>query len=145
MFRNNSIPLLLMPWLLTSPGHQQPKYWLCRINESLPSTSKGCNYPQNLSFVITTQRTHDAIITPLLLQNYAVTSFSRNIDVINALCAHWEGLIDCPPPMPYLFTHYCIDNMISSTCYTTCYTLYKHVCILCLNLLEGSLTHLVHE
>ena len=26
-----SISWLLMPWLLTSPGHQQPWYWLCRI------------------------------------------------------------------------------------------------------------------
>ena len=26
-----SISWLLMPWLLTSPGHQQPWYWLCRL------------------------------------------------------------------------------------------------------------------
>ena len=26
-----SISWLLMPWLLTSPGHPQPWYWLCRI------------------------------------------------------------------------------------------------------------------
>ena len=26
-----SLSWLLMPWLLTSPGHQQPWYWLCRI------------------------------------------------------------------------------------------------------------------
>ena len=29
-----SISWLLMPWLLTSPGHQQPWYWLCRICKS---------------------------------------------------------------------------------------------------------------
>ena len=29
-----SISWLLMPWLLTSPGHQQPWYWLCRICRS---------------------------------------------------------------------------------------------------------------
>ena len=29
-----SISWLLMPWLLTSPGHQQPQYWLCRICRS---------------------------------------------------------------------------------------------------------------
>ena len=29
-----SISWLLMPWLLTSPGHQQPWYWLCRIGMS---------------------------------------------------------------------------------------------------------------
>ena len=29
-----SISWLLMPWLLTSPGHQQPWYWLCSICRS---------------------------------------------------------------------------------------------------------------
>ena len=29
-----SISWLPMPWLLTSPGHQQPWYWLCRIHRS---------------------------------------------------------------------------------------------------------------
>ena len=27
----SSISWLLMPWLLASPGHQQPWYWLCKI------------------------------------------------------------------------------------------------------------------
>ena len=27
-----SIPCLLMPWLLKSPGHQQAWYWLCRTD-----------------------------------------------------------------------------------------------------------------
>ena len=35
-----SISWLLMPWLLASPGHQQPWYWLCRIGKSL-SYSRG--------------------------------------------------------------------------------------------------------
>ena len=30
---------LVMPWLLASPSHQHPWYWLCRINGSLPSKS----------------------------------------------------------------------------------------------------------
>ena len=30
-----SLSWLLMPWLLTSPGHQHPWYWLCRIGKSL--------------------------------------------------------------------------------------------------------------
>ena len=30
-----SISWLLMPWLLTSPGRQQPWYWLCRIGRFL--------------------------------------------------------------------------------------------------------------
>ena len=41
--RYRSIPWLLMPWLLPSPGHQQPWYWLCRINGSLSSTKKDFN------------------------------------------------------------------------------------------------------
>ena len=40
----SSIPLLLMSWLLASPGYQQPWYRLCRIKESLPSTRKDFNY-----------------------------------------------------------------------------------------------------
>ena len=35
-----SISWLLMPWLLTSPGHQQPWYWLCRICRSWSSLGK---------------------------------------------------------------------------------------------------------
>ena len=30
-----SLSLLLMPWLLTSPGHQHTWYWQCRIGKSL--------------------------------------------------------------------------------------------------------------
>ena len=30
--KTGSIPWLLMPWLLMSPGHQQQWYWQCRIN-----------------------------------------------------------------------------------------------------------------
>ena len=30
-----SIPCLLMPWRLKSPGHQQAWYWLCRTNNML--------------------------------------------------------------------------------------------------------------
>ena len=35
---------LLMPWLLVSPGHQQPWYWLCRIGRSLSYISKDFNH-----------------------------------------------------------------------------------------------------
>ena len=38
-----SISWLLMPWLLTSPGHQQPWYWLCRIGRLLSYLRKGFN------------------------------------------------------------------------------------------------------
>ena len=42
--RSWSIPWMLMPWLLVSPGHQQPCYWLCIINSYLPFTSKDFKY-----------------------------------------------------------------------------------------------------
>ena len=34
----------LMPWLLTSPGHQQPWYWLCRIRRSCSYLRKDFKY-----------------------------------------------------------------------------------------------------
>ena len=37
-----SLSLLLMPWLLTSPGHQHP--WLCRIGKSLSYLRNDSNY-----------------------------------------------------------------------------------------------------
>ena len=39
-----SIAWLLMPWLLMSPGHQQPWYWLCRIGRFLSYLRKDFNY-----------------------------------------------------------------------------------------------------
>ena len=39
-----SISWLLKPWLLTSPGHQQPYYWLCRICRSWSYLGKDFKY-----------------------------------------------------------------------------------------------------
>ena len=39
-----SISWLLMPWLLTSPGHQQPWYWLYRICRSWSYSRKDFKY-----------------------------------------------------------------------------------------------------
>ena len=39
-----SISWLLMPWLLASPGHQQPWYQLCKITKSWSYTRKNFNY-----------------------------------------------------------------------------------------------------
>ena len=39
-----SISWLLMPWLLTSPEHQQPWYWLYRICRSFSYLGKGFKY-----------------------------------------------------------------------------------------------------
>ena len=33
-----------MPWLLASPGHQQPWYWSCRIGRSLSYSMRNSNY-----------------------------------------------------------------------------------------------------
>ena len=33
-----------MPWLLASPGHQQPWYWWCRIGRSLSYSRRNFNY-----------------------------------------------------------------------------------------------------
>ena len=41
-----SIAWLLMAWL-ASAGHQQPWYWLCRINRSLSATRKDFNHQCN--------------------------------------------------------------------------------------------------
>ena len=41
---SRSISWLLMPWLLTSPGHQQPWYWLCRIRRSRSYLRKDFKY-----------------------------------------------------------------------------------------------------
>ena len=37
------ISCLLMPWLLASPGHQQPWYWLCVIDRPLSYLRKDFN------------------------------------------------------------------------------------------------------
>ena len=42
--RTRSIPLLLMSWLLVSPGHQQPWYWLHKIDRPLFSIRKDLDY-----------------------------------------------------------------------------------------------------
>ena len=39
-----SISLLLMPWLLASPGQQQQWHWLWEIGKSLSYTRKNSNY-----------------------------------------------------------------------------------------------------
>ena len=39
-----SISWLLKPWLLSSPGHQQPCYWLCKLGRPLSYTRRDFNY-----------------------------------------------------------------------------------------------------
>ena len=45
LMRFNIVNILFeMPWLLASPGHQQPWHWLCRIDRSLSYRRKDFNY-----------------------------------------------------------------------------------------------------
>ena len=44
-----SISWLLMPWLLTLPGHQQPWYWLCIIGRFLSYLRKDLNYLRRIN------------------------------------------------------------------------------------------------
>ena len=44
-----SISWLQMPWLLLSPGHQQPWYWLSRIGMSFSYLRKDFNYPCHIN------------------------------------------------------------------------------------------------
>ena len=44
-----SVSWLLMPWLLTSPGHQQPWFWLCRIGKFLSYLRKDFNYLRSIN------------------------------------------------------------------------------------------------
>ena len=46
-----SISCLLMSWLLTSPGHQQPWYWLCRIGRFLSYVRKDFSYLRPINVV----------------------------------------------------------------------------------------------
>ena len=47
----SSISWLLVPWLLRSPGHQQPWYWLivCRIGRFLSYLTKDFNYLRHIN------------------------------------------------------------------------------------------------
>ena len=44
-----SIPTLLIPWLLGSPGQQQPGYWPCRLNGAFSYMTKDLSYLCHLS------------------------------------------------------------------------------------------------
>ena len=48
--QTTSISCLQMPWPLASPDHQQPCYWLCRMNMSLHIMRAELNCIHNFSF-----------------------------------------------------------------------------------------------
>ena len=58
--RTRSIPWLLMPWLLASPGHQQPWYWLHETGTSLSSWGANLN---NMDISTTLQWHHMSCIS----------------------------------------------------------------------------------
>ena len=60
-----SISWLLMPWLLTSPGRQQPWYWQCRISR-LFLFEEGFQ----------------------LLASYQCGEMTQNVNI--CLCSHWN-------------------------------------------------------
>ena len=41
---SREVSWLLMPWLLVTPCHQDPCYWLCKIGRSMSSMGKDLNY-----------------------------------------------------------------------------------------------------
>ena len=51
IFQDRSIPQLLMLRLLVSPGHQQPRYWLYRINVSWSSMREDFKYLPHLNIM----------------------------------------------------------------------------------------------
>ena len=56
-----AISRLLMPWLLTSPGHQQPCYRLCRIGRCLSYLRKDFNYLHRINV----KKWHNMFMLPL--------------------------------------------------------------------------------
>ena len=46
--RIRSVQRLLIPWLLMSPGHKQPWYYLCRISMPLSSMRKDFNFQHHI-------------------------------------------------------------------------------------------------
>ena len=77
-----SIPLLLMPWHLASPGHQQPWYWISSINRSLSSTTKDFNYLIHPSIDCWDTIKNENIFSCLLTHCGQVTPYSDR-DLVN--------------------------------------------------------------
>ena len=48
---NSSVSWLLMPWLLASPGHRHPWYWLCGIGEFLSYKRKDFHYLYHVRYI----------------------------------------------------------------------------------------------
>ena len=75
-----SISWMLMPWLLTSPGHQQPWYWLCRIGRFLSYLRKDFNYLCRINV----EKWHNIYMLIFPLKNLA-----RKELIINRIFCQW--------------------------------------------------------
>ena len=69
-----SISWLLMPWLLASPGHQQPWYWLCRIHRSWSYLRKNFKYLCQIN-VEDKSNKHDGVVNFNLSYGHWTFSF----------------------------------------------------------------------
>ena len=89
--RSRSMQWLLMPWLLPSPGHQQPWYWLCSINWSLLSRRK------NVIYLYQLQALRNERKCKCIFMFVPYRSCSRAVDpgVSNQLTSSLCILIDC--------------------------------------------------
>ena len=83
-----------MPWLLASPGHQQPWYWLCRIGRSLSYSRRNFNY----LCVISVEEWHKIWIYVYVPSEKFSTSRDNNSDV--TLFSPLPRLLTKLPPVP---------------------------------------------
>ena len=63
--KSRSTPWLLMPWQCKEPGHQQPWYWLCRIQGSSFSVRKNFNYLLHKGLLICLVSVQSQVRTPV--------------------------------------------------------------------------------
>ena len=85
-----SISWLLMPWLLTSPGHHQPWYWLCRIS------GPGLTWGRILSTCVSSMWSNDIKCKYMFmfpLKNLARKGLISNLK--HLMHTNWHNVDDC--------------------------------------------------
>ena len=132
-----SVSWLLMAWLLVLPGHQQPGYWLCRINESLSSMSKclwylsvmkswkiQIHYYVPVSGIFHSQMASDVVCVSMLWYHH---EYNVHLVEVISLDTHHEMFAE----------HYQIvkrntvmDLAIFTNIYAVCFTKYAHSLVL---------------
>ena len=81
------ISWLLMPWLLVSPGHQQPWYWLSKMGKSWYYTRTDFNY----LWYISVEEWHKTYMFMFPQQNSARKKLSDLITHFNQGCITWSA------------------------------------------------------